>query len=329
MIGHSVPMRRLMNLIDRTASSNLPAIITGETGTGKEVTAREIHRRSARRGPFVAVNCAAIAEGLFESELFGHEKGSFTGADRRRQGHIERANCGTLFLDEITEMRSDAQAKLLRVIEEKTVLPVGGTEEIHVDVRFLAASNRPTERAITEGRLREDLYYRLNGLSIELSPLRERIDDLPLLIDYFIAEANRDHHRRVEGLDDKCRRALGNYRWPGNIRQLHNVIETAVLLAPSNQISLNELPEEIRKYANGEGHFTVFLGSPLDEVERELIRRTIAFADGNKARASEILGVPRRTLYVKLERYDAPHKSNGRANGNGHRAPRDGRNSLK
>jgi transcriptional regulator with PAS, ATPase and Fis domain len=173
-----------MNLIDRTASSNLPAIITGETGTGKEVTAREIHRRSARTGRFVAVNCAAIAESLFESELFGHEKGSFTGADRRRQGHIERANCGTLFLDEITEMRSDAQAKLLRVIEEKTVLPVGGTEEIQVDVRFLAASNRPPERAIIEGRLREDLYYRLNGLSIELSPLRQRIDDLPLLIDY-------------------------------------------------------------------------------------------------------------------------------------------------
>ena len=144
MIGRSVPMRRLMNLIDRTASSNLPAIITGETGTGKEITAREIHDRSARKGPFIPVNCAAIAESLFESELFGHEKGSFTGADRRRQGHIERANGGTLFLDEITEMRGDAQAKLLRVIEEKTVLPVGGTEEIPIDVRFLAASNRPT-----------------------------------------------------------------------------------------------------------------------------------------------------------------------------------------
>jgi DNA-binding NtrC family response regulator len=148
---------------------------------------------------------------------------------------------------------------------------------------------------------------------------------LPLLIDYFIAQANRDHHRRVQSVEEKCRQSLENYRWPGNIRQLHNVIETDALLAPSNQISLNELPEEIRKYANGEGHFTVFLGSPLEEVERELIRRTIAFADGNKAEASEILGVPRRTLYVKLERYDARHKSNGRANGNGQRAPRNDR----
>lgn len=170
MIGHSVSMRRLMNLIDRTASSNLPAIITGETGTGKEITARAIHDRSARKGPFVPVNCAAIAENLIESELFGHEKGVFTGADRRRQGHIERANDGTLFLDEITEMRSDAQAKLLRVIEQKTVLPVGGAEEISIDVRFLAASNRPPLRAIDEGRLREDLFYRLNGLLIRLPP---------------------------------------------------------------------------------------------------------------------------------------------------------------
>ncbi len=325
MIGHSVPMRRLMNLIDRTASSNLPTIITGETGTGKEITAREIHDRSARKGPFIPVNCAAIAESLFESELFGHEKGSFTGADRRRQGHIERANGGTLFLDEITEMRGDAQAKLLRVIEEKTILPVGGTEEIPIDVRFLAASNRPPDRAIVEGRLREDLYYRLNGLSIQLPPLRERSDDLPLLIDSFIAQANRDHHRRVQGMDDKCRQALGNYHWSGNIRQLHSVIETAVLLAPSNQISVNELPEEIRTSANHESYFTVFLGSSLDEVERELIRRTIAFADGNEARASEILGVPRRTLYGKLERYDARHKSNGRSNGNGYRPSRDDR----
>jgi transcriptional regulator with PAS, ATPase and Fis domain len=216
-------------------------------------------------------------------------------------------------------MRGDAQAKLLRVIEEKTVLPVGGTEEIAIDVRFLAPSNRRPEQAIDDGRLREDLYYRLNGLSIQLPPLRERSDDLPLLIDYFIAQANREHHRKVQGVDDKCRKALGNYHWPGNIRQLHNVIETAVLLATLNQISVNELPEEIRTSANHESCFTVFLGSSLDEVEREFIRRTIAFAD----RTSEMLGVPRRTLYGKLERYEARHKSNGRANGNGYRARND------
>jgi transcriptional regulator with PAS, ATPase and Fis domain len=180
MIGHSVPMRRLRNLIDRIASTNLPAIITGETGTGKEITARAIHERSARKGPFVAVNCAAIAENLIESELFGHEKGSFTGADRRRHGHIERADGGTVFLDEITEMRSDAQAKLLRVLEAKTILRVGGTQEIPIDVRFLAASNRPMNRAIADGRLRDDLFYRLNGLLIQLPPLRDRVDDLPV-----------------------------------------------------------------------------------------------------------------------------------------------------
>jgi two-component system response regulator HydG len=325
MIGHSVPMRRLVNLIDRTASSNLPAIITGETGTGKEVTARAIHAQSARKGPFIPVNCAAVAENLIESELFGHEKGAFTGADRRRQGHIERANGGTLFLDEITEMRSDAQAKLLRVIEEKMVLPVGGTEEIPIDVRFVAASNRPPHRAIDEGRLREDLFYRLNGLLIQLPPLRERIEDLPLLIDYFIAQANREYQRSIEGMDDACRQALGNYRWPGNIRQLHNVIETAVLLAPSSRISLNELPEEIRTSANQESCFTVFLGSPLVEVEREFIRRTIAYTGGNKARASQMLGVPRRTLYGKLERYDGRHKSDGRPDGNGYRRSRSDR----
>jgi two-component system response regulator AtoC len=240
----------------------------------------------------------------------------------------ERANGGTLFLEKITEMRGDAQAKLLRVIEEKTVLPIGGTEETPIDVRFSAASNRPPHRAIDEGRLREDLLYRLNRPLIRLPPLRERIDGLPVVIEYFIAHANREHRRTIEGMDDKCRQALWNYHWPGNIRQLHNVIETAVLLAPSNQISVNELPEEIRTSANHENYFTVFLGSPLDELEREFIRRTIAFADGNKVRASEMLGVPRRTLYGKLERYDARHKSNGRANGNGHRSPRDGRNGL-
>lgn len=324
MIGHSVAMRRLMNLIERTAFSGLPTLITGETGTGKEITARAIHERSARSGPFVPVNCAAIAENLIESELFGHERGSFTGADRRRQGLIERANGGTLFLDEITEMRSDAQAKLLRVIEDKQVLPVGGIDEIPIDVRFLAASNRPVDQALAEGRLREDLYYRLNRLLIHLPPLRERLDDLPLLCAHFIDQANRGHQRRVEGVEDECKQALHNYRWPGNIRQLHNVIETAVLLATSAEISINELPDEIRAAApNHDSCFTVHLGLPLDEIEREYIRRTLAFVDGNKSQASKILKVPLRTLYGKLERYTL-HHVNGRAHRNGSGRPPNG-----
>jgi transcriptional regulator with PAS, ATPase and Fis domain len=328
MIGHSVSMRRIMEAIERVAPARVSVFITGETGTGKEVAAKAIHDRSGRTGPFIPVNCAAIIETLLESELFGHQKGSFTGADRRHQGLIERANGGTLFLDEISEMRSEAQAKLLRVIEERRVLPVGGTSEIPVDVRFLAASNRTPKQAISEERLRADLFYRLNTCTIHLPPLRDRLEDLPILIDHFIEQANHDYQRQVDSIDPEFLAALRTYRWPGNVRELRNVFETAVLMTHSTQLSVEDLPEEIKISTNRETSFTVFLGSPLQEIEQEYIRRTIEFADGNKARASEMLRVPRRTLYGKLERYDALHKSNGRSNGNGHRAPRDGRGGL-
>ena len=328
MIGHSVSMRRIMEAIERVAPARVSVFITGETGTGKEVAAKAIHDRSGRTGPFIPVNCAAIIETLLESELFGHQKGSFTGADRRHQGLIERAHGGTLFLDEISEMRSEAQAKLLRVIEERRVLPVGGTSEIPVDVRFLAASNRTPKQAISEERLRADLFYRLNTCTIHLPPLRDRLEDLPMLIDHFIEQANHDYQRQVDSIDPEFLAALRTYRWPGNVRELRNVFETAVLMTHSTRLSVEDLPEEIKISTNRETSFTVFLGSPLQEIEQEYIRRTIEFADGNKARASEMLGVPRRTLYGKLERYDARHKSNGRPNGSGHRAPRDGRNGL-
>ena len=328
MIGHSVSMRRIMEVIERVAPARVSVFITGETGTGKEVAAKAIHDRSGRTGPFIPVNCAAIIETLLESELFGHQKGSFTGADRRHRGLIERANGGTLFLDEISEMRSEAQAKLLRVIEERRVLPVGGTSEIPVDVRFLAASNRTPKQAISEERLRADLFYRLNTCTIHLPPLRDRLEDLPMLIDHFIEQANHDYQKQVDSIDPEFLAALRTYRWPGNVRELRNVFETAVLMTHSTQLSVEDLPEEIKISTNRETSFTVFLGSPLQEIEQEYIRRTIEFADGNKARASEMLGVPRRTLYGKLERYDALHKSNGRSNGNGHRAPRDGRDGL-
>ncbi len=325
MIGHSVSMRRIMEAIERVAPARVSVFITGETGTGKEVAAKAIHDRSGRTGPFIPVNCAAIIETLLESELFGHQKGSFTGADRRHQGLIERANGGTLFLDEISEMRSEAQAKLLRVIEERRVLPVGGTSEIPVDVRFLAASNRTPKQAISEERLRADLFYRLNTCTIHLPPLRDRLEDLPMLIDHFIEQANHDYQRHVDSIDPEFLAALRTYRWPGNVRELRNVFETAVLMTHSTQLSVEDLPEEIKISTNRETSFTVFLGSPLQEIEQEYIRRTIEFADGNKARASEMLGVPRRTLYGKLERYDARHKSNGKANGNGYRASRNDR----
>ena len=314
-----------MEAIERVAPARVSVFITGETGTGKEVAAKAIHDRSGRTGPFIPVNCAAIIETLIESELFGHQKGSFTGADRRHQGLIERANGGTLFLDEISEMRSEAQAKLLRVIEERRVLPVGGTSEIPVDVRFLAASNRTPKQAISEERLRADLFYRLNTCTIHLPPLRDRLEDLPMLIDHFIEQANHDYQRHVDSIDPEFLAALRTYRWPGNVRELRNVFETAVLMTHSTQLSVEDLPEEIKISTNRETSFTVFLGSPLQEIEQEYIRRTIEFADGNKARASEMLGVPRRTLYGKLERYDARHKSIGRSNGYGYRAPRNDR----
>ncbi len=246
MIGHSVSMRRIMEAIERVAPARVSVFITGETGTGKEVAAKAIHDRSGRTGPFIPVNCAAIIETLLESELFGHQKGSFTGADRRHQGLIERANGGTLFLDEISEMRSEAQAKLLRVIEERRVLPVGGTSEIPVDVRFLAASNRTPKQAISEERLRADLFYRLNTCTIHLPPLRDRLEDLPMLIDHFIEQANHDYQRQVDSIDPEFLAALRTYRWPGNVRELRNVFETAVLMTHSTQLSVEDLPEEIK-----------------------------------------------------------------------------------
>jgi len=208
MIGQSVPMRRIMEVIERVAPARVSVFITGETGTGKEEAAKAIHERSGRTGPFVPVNCAAIIETLIESELFGHQKGSFTGADRRHPGLVERANGGTLFLDEISEMRSEAQAKLLRVIEERRVLPVGGTQEIPIDVRFLAASNRAPKQAIGEERLREDLYYRLCAATIHLPPLRDRLEDLPALIDHFLTQANHDYQRQVVKAGQKV------HQWP-------------------------------------------------------------------------------------------------------------------
>ncbi len=319
MIGQSVPMRRIMNLIERVASSDVPVLITGESGTGKGDTARLIHELSRRRGgPYVAVNCAAIAPALVESELFGHEKGAFTGADRRREGLFEGANHGTLLLDEFAEMRCETQAKLLRVLEEGSVLRIGASRETAIDVRVLTASNRPIERAIKSERLREDLYFRLKVSSIHLPPLRERIEDLPLLVDDFIHRANGKHGRQVTGVDDECLTVLAGYPWPGNIRELRNVIEHGVIFCESARLGVGDLPSEIAATALPESSFTVHLGSSVREVVDELIWRTLAFAGGNKVRTAKILGVGRRTIYSRLESHDG-YETNGRANGRPYR----------
>ncbi len=304
--GKSLSMRRVMNSIERLAGSAASVIICGESGTGKELAARTIHELSPRRsGPYVGVNCAAIPETLMESELFGYERGAFTGADRRKEGCFELANHGTLLLDEITEMKIELQAKLLRVIEEQRLRRVGGTQEIPLDVRVLAASNRDIERAVKEGKLREDLYYRLGVFAIQMPPLRERTEDIPLLIDSFLNFFAEREHKPTPTMDDECRELLKAHPWPGNVRQLRNVIERALIVCQGTAITTADLPPEFRAHNQNEtGWFRVRLGVSLEEVERELIVRTIEFAGGNKTRAAEILGVAPKTLYNRLERYE-------------------------
>jgi DNA-binding NtrC family response regulator len=304
--GKSLAMRRVMNAIERLAPSSASVIISGESGTGKELAARTIHELSPRRsGPYVGVNCAAIPDTLMESELFGYERGAFTGADRRKEGSFELANHGTLLLDEITEMKPELQAKLLRIIEERRVRRVGGTAEVPLDVRVLAASNRDVERAVKENKLREDLYYRLGVFTIEMPPLRERTEDIPLLIDAFLALFAEREHKSVPAMDDECRETLKAHPWPGNVRQLRNVIERALIVCQGSTVTTADLPPEFRTHSQTDsGWFRVRLGSSMDDVERELIMRTIEYAGGNKTRAAEILGVAPKTLYNRLERYE-------------------------
>jgi two-component system response regulator HydG len=304
LVGESLAMRKLMALIEQVAASDASVIIVGESGTGKELVARTIHETSARReGPYLAVNCAAMPATLMESELFGHEKGAFTGAERRREGCFELANGGTLLLDEITEMKVDLQAKLLRVLEEHSVRRVGGSSNIALDVRVLAASNRDLGAAISDNRLREDLYYRLNVFTIELPPLRQRREDIVPLAQRFLQEFARDAGKTIHGFDDRCLAALQAYSWPGNVRQLRNVVERATVLAAKPLISMQEMPADL-----GNDTGAVRVGTPqrnrsLEEVERELIFETLDAVGGNKARAAEILGISLKTLYNRLDRY--------------------------
>ena len=293
-----------MDLVARAACSSAPVIITGESGTGKERVAQIIHNLSPRNaGPYVPVNCAAIPETLIESELFGYERGAFTGADRTREGCFESANGGTLLLDEFVEMRPDMQAKLLRAIEERRVRRLGGKHEVTVDVRVLAATNQPLKHAISAGLLREDLFYRLSVFVLELPPLRKRIEDLPMLVAHFILEANQDHKREIEGVSADGLEVLKAHRWPGNVRELRNVIHRAVIVSKQRTISLDDLPPQLCSPDGKVECLAVPVGSSLDEVERELIDRTIEFTAGNKTLAARMLGVGVRTLYRRLERY--------------------------
>ncbi len=304
-VGTSRPMREVYGLINNLGSTDTPVIVSGESGTGKELAARTIHRLSTRAdGPFIAINAAAIPETLIESEVFGHERGSFTGAIGTRTGCFEMASQGTLFLDEIAEMPLSLQPKLLRVIEEQRVRRVGGSQEIPVDVRVIAATNREPRRAVQEGKLREDLYYRLNVFTVALPPLRERPGDILLLTQHFIREFNRKHSMNVEGVREDTVQLLKAYHWPGNVRELRNIVERAVILAKENWIDPGHLPPYVSSPQGGAGSKIVLhAGTTLAEMEKAILVRTLKDAGKNKAEAARRLGVDVKTIRNRLKAY--------------------------
>ena len=305
-VGASKPMREVFDLIETVAARDVSVVITGESGTGKELVARAIHRLSPRsEKPFIAVNAAAIPDTLIESEIFGHERGAFTGAIGTRPGCFEQAHGGTLFLDEITEMPMPLQPKLLRVLADGRVRRLGGNHEFEFDVRVLVATNRDPLQALKDGKLREDLYYRLNVFAIALPPLRERQEDIPLLAQRFIKEFNAKHKTSIEGISDESAELLKNYPWPGNVRELRNIIERAVVLTKADWIDSAVLPPYIRSATGSEQKLVLDVGATtMADAERALIIRTLERTGNNKAEAARQLGVDVKTIYNKLKAYN-------------------------
>jgi DNA-binding NtrC family response regulator len=307
LVGASEPMRQIYALIEQVAPSSASVLLTGESGTGKELCARTIHNLSPRKNnAFVAINCSAIPETLMESELFGHERGAFTGAAARRLGCFELANGGTLLLDEISEMPVSLQAKLLRVLEDRTIRRLGGSQELAVDVRVLAATNRDPQGAVRAGTFREDLLYRLNVITVELPPLRKRKEDIPLLAQHLVAQLAERHVRPARLLSPAAIEALQSHSWPGNVRELRNVIERAVIICSSEVIERHHLapyPLEQRAQSRGEDTLTLPVGTPIEEVERRMILRTLQKTENNKTRAAELLQISLKTLHNKLRLY--------------------------
>ena len=313
LIGRSKPMQEIYDLVARVAPTDASVMVMGESGTGKELVAQTIHSLSRRKAaPFIAINCGAISPNLIESELFGHERGSFTGADRRRRGFFEQADGGTLLLDEVTEMPAELQVKLLRVLESRAVTRVGSTDSVPVDVRVISASNRDPKQAVEEGALREDLLYRLNVFPIHLPPLRERGDDIVLLGEHFLAAVNRRESSEKRWSEPALVR-IREHAWPGNVRELRNAVERAAILA-DRMIQAEDLPggEVVVKPVAETGSDAVLrvpVGSSISEVERRLILSTLEQLHGDKKRAAEILGISLKTLYTRLAVYSASAKS--------------------
>jgi DNA-binding NtrC family response regulator len=314
LIGNSPEMRKIYQVVEQAAPTSASVLITGESGTGKELVAQTLHQLSPRATfPFIAINCAAIPETLLESEIFGHEKGAFTGAADRRQGCFELADRGTLFLDEIGEMTPATQVKLLRVLQERKFRRLGGRTEQSVDVRVIAATNVDPVEAVRTGKLREDLYYRLNVFSLRLPTLSERLEDLPLLVQAFINEFNMRNKKAIVGLDQAAMRTLEQHAWPGNVRELRNVIERATILAPGPFIELHHLPSSLVEEppAPDAPQLALAPGTTVEEAERQLIVMTLAHTRDNKTRAAEILGISLKTLHNKLNKLRLRPKRTG------------------
>jgi DNA-binding NtrC family response regulator len=308
LVGASKPMQEVMRIVEMAAPSSASVLITGETGSGKEIVARTIHKLSPRAGgPFVAINCSAIPETLMESEIFGHERGAFTGAAERRIGCFELADGGTLLLDEIGEMPAPTQAKLLRVLEDRKVRRLGSKTETPVDVRVLAATNKDPEQAVGSGQLRQDLYFRLNVFHINLPPLRDHKEDIPLLLEYILREVNAKHSKHVRGVGAEVVDIFMSHTWPGNIRELRNVLERAAIMCEKELITRACLPVEFGKTAaKGPSDLTAIrfpVGTTVDAMERELILQTLNATGNNKTRAAELLGISLKTLHNKLKEY--------------------------
>ena len=311
IIGKSPAMRETLSIVDRVSASRSTVLITGESGTGKELVARAIHFSSPRKDePFVAVNCMAFNAGVLESELFGHEKGSFTGAVAMRRGRFEQADRGMLFLDEIGELPSDLQVKLLRVLQERVFERVGGTEPVKVDIRIVAATNKDLAKMVEEGSFREDLFYRLNVVQIHIPPLRERREDIPLLVSHFIAQIASENGIPPKSFTQEAQNYLSGYEWPGNIRQLQNVIERCMVMIPRDVIDVEDLPPEIR---DEESQFKsavdllpveLNLADTLDKIEAALIRRALVRSDFVQAHAADLLGISRSLMQYKLKKYN-------------------------
>ncbi len=304
MVGESAPMQRVYSLVEMVADSDVTVLLTGESGTGKELVSRAIHHKSSRAdGPFITMNCGALPDNLFESELFGYEKGAFTGAMATKMGRLELADGGTLLLDEVGELSLKSQVDFLRVLETKEFRRLGGTKLITVDTRIIAATNRNLEEAVKQGDFREDLYYRLNVVPIRLPPLRDRADDIPLLVDRFLAECAAQHHREPKDVSREAMRLLRLYGWPGNIRQLRNLMERLVVTVKDLIIQPEHLPEEIQAGKEDARTMVVTLGTSLDQLEREVIQRTLTEITNHREKAAKLLGISLRALQYKIKEY--------------------------